>query len=89
MLIFDMAKIRMSSEQTFLQIDNEELIFRQHFYKHYEGLVRFALSYLHDIFLAENIVRKHSLSQENGKAMENSNIKAFLVTIVRADTSIT
>jgi len=85
MFNFDVAKIRMSSKQIFLQIDNEELIFRQHFEKYYEGLISFALSYLHDKYLAENIVQESFIVLwEKWKGLaENSNIKAFLVTIVK------
>jgi RNA polymerase sigma-70 factor, ECF subfamily len=75
----------MSSKQTFPEVDNEELIFRQLFEKHYEGLVRFALSYLHDKYLAENIVQESfvTLWEKRTGLAENYNVKSFLVIIVK------
>jgi RNA polymerase sigma-70 factor (ECF subfamily) len=75
----------MSSEQTFPKVDLEEIPFRRLFEKHYDGLLKFALSYLHDKYLAENIVQESfiALWEKRNELAENSNIKAFLVVIVK------
>jgi len=75
----------MSLKQVFPEVNSEEALFRQLFEKHYKGLVKFALSYLHDKYLAENIVQESfiALWEKRTVLHENSNIKAYLVIIVR------
>lgn len=74
----------MSSNQPFL-LNSDETLFKHLFEKHYKGLVKFALSYVHDEYLAENIVQETFVTLwEKRHVMDgNSNIKAFLVIIAK------
>jgi RNA polymerase sigma-70 factor, ECF subfamily len=66
-------------------INGEELAFKEVFYQYYPGLLKFAASYLHDNHLAENVVQDAFITLwEKRMLLEiQSNIKAFLVTIVK------
>lgn len=66
-------------------IGGDEPAFKQTFCRYYPGLIRFATSYVHDRYVAENIVQDAFVILWEKRTMLNlnSNIKAFLVTIVR------
>lgn len=66
-------------------IKGEEPAFKQTFSQYYPGLLRFANSYVHDSYLAENIVQDAFVILWEKRAFLNlqSNLKAFLVTVVR------
>lgn len=66
-------------------INGEEPAFKELFRSFYPGLLRFAASYLHDHFLAENTVQDAFLTlwEKHGELHAESNIRAYLVTIVR------
>ena len=66
-------------------IHGEEPAFQEIFYQYYPGLLKFANSYLHDTYLAENIVQDAFviLWEKHASLNIQSNIKAYLVTIVK------
>jgi len=66
-------------------IIGEELAFKEIFYQYYHGLLKFAASYLHDNHLAENVVQDAFIILWEKRMLLDiqSNIKAFLVTIVK------
>jgi RNA polymerase sigma-70 factor, ECF subfamily len=66
-------------------INGEEPAFKEIIYLYYPGLLKFANSYLHDIYFAENIVQDaFVIVWEKHASLEiRSNIKAYLVTIVK------
>jgi RNA polymerase sigma-70 factor (ECF subfamily) len=63
----------------------EEPAFREIFHQFYPALVKFAHSYIHDPFTAENIVQDAFVTLwEKRVWLDNeSNLKAFLVTIIK------
>jgi RNA polymerase sigma-70 factor, ECF subfamily len=65
--------------------NDEELAFKELFFMHYHGLLKFADSYLHDKFLAENIVQDAYLIlwKKHALLLSEFNIKSYLVTIVK------
>jgi len=66
-------------------INGEEPAFKEIFYQYYPGMLKFANSYLHDTYLAENIAQDAFVILWEKHACLNiqSNIKAYLVTIVK------
>jgi len=66
-------------------INGEERAFKEAFYQFYPGLLKFAQSYLHDIFLAENMVQDAFIVLWEKRELLDiqSNIKAYLVTIIK------
>lgn len=66
-------------------INGEELAFKEAFYQFYPGLLKFAESYLHDSYLAENMVQDaFIILWEKRKNLDiQSNVKAFLVTVIK------
>lgn len=66
-------------------INGEEPAFRETFYQLYPGLLRFAKSYIHNSYLAENIVQDAFIILWEKKQFldTHSNIRAFLVTVVK------
>lgn len=66
-------------------INGEEMAFREIFYQLYPGLLKFAESYLYDRQLAENMVQEAFiiLWEKRSNLDIQSNIKAFLVTIIK------
>lgn len=66
-------------------IKGEELAFKEIFHQYYPGLLKFADSYLHDSFLAENVVQDSFiiLWEKHAFLRIQSNIKAYLVTIIK------
>lgn len=66
-------------------IKGEEPAFKQAFGEYYPGLLRFANSYVHDSFLAENIVQDAFviLWEKRTSISLDTNLKAFLVTIIK------
>ncbi len=66
-------------------IRGNEPAFKQIFNDHYAGLLMFANSYVHDNFLAENIVQDAFVTLWEKRKYLNleSNLKAFLVTVIK------
>lgn len=66
-------------------INGEEKAFREIFYQFYPALLKFASSYIYDPYFAENIVQEAFvvLWEKRTLLEPDSNLKAFLVTIVK------
>lgn len=66
-------------------MNGEEPAFKQAFSEHYPGLLRFANSYVHNSFQAENIVQDAFviLWEKRTSLSKQTNLKAFLVTVVK------
>jgi RNA polymerase sigma-70 factor, ECF subfamily len=72
-------------DQPFQQDRYDEKTFKKVFDKYYHGLLRFALSYVADESVAENIVQETfiTLWEKRDVLDQHPNIKAFLVVIVK------
>ncbi len=65
-----------------------EIAFRKIYESNFSGLLRFANSYLHDDSVAEDVVQNAfvSLWEKRASLFEQTNVRAFLVTIVKTKT---
>lgn len=66
-------------------IDGSQEAFKIVFNKHYEGLFRFALSYVNDRYVAENIVQDSFilLWEKHAELETDSNLHAYLIRVVK------
>ncbi|MDP4183971.1 MAG: RNA polymerase sigma-70 factor [Bacteroidota bacterium] len=68
--------------------NGDEAAFKQIYESNFSGLLRFANSYLHNESKAEDIVQNAfmSLWEKKASLFEQTNVKAFLVTVVKTKT---
>lgn len=78
----------MSSELITALKSGDEVAFRKIYENNFSGLHRFANSYLHNESISEDIVQNAFmlLWEKKASLLEGTNIKAFLVTIVKTKT---